>query len=167
MTRFLIKILNIFSEKIGRISSLLVLFLILLVSVSVILRYIFSIGFIWIQDLYIWIHAICILLGISYTLKMDNHVRIDLLYRNFNKKRRNLINLIGLIIFAIPLTYILLVNGLDYFTRSYNLNEGSKESGGLPNIYILKFFIFFLGILLLVEICRQILSYFNKNDWYI
>ena len=164
MTRFLIKILNIFSEKIGRISSLLVLFLILLVSVSVILRYIFSIGFIWIQDLYIWIHAIFILLGISYTLKMDNHVRIDLLYRNFNKKKRNLINLIGLIIFAIPLTYILLVNGLDYFTRSYNLNEGSKESGGLPNIYILKFFIFFLGILLLLEICRQILSFFNKDE---
>ena len=164
MTRFLIKILNIFSEKIGRISSLLVLFLILLVSVSVILRYVFSIGFIWIQDLYIWIHAIFILLGISHTLKMDNHVRIDLLYRNFNKKKRNLINLIGLIIFAIPLTYILLVNGLDYFTRSYNLNEGSKESGGLPNIYILKFFIFFLGILLLLEICRQILSFFNKDD---
>ena len=164
MTRFLIKILNIFSEKIGRISSLLVLFLILLVSVSVILRYVFSIGFIWIQDLYIWIHAIFILLGISYTLKMDNHVRIDLLYRNFNKKKRNLINLIGLIIFAIPLTYILLVNGLDYFTRSYNLNEGSKESGGLPNIYILKFFIFFLGILLLLEICRQILSFFYRDD---
>ena len=164
MTRFLIKILNIFSEKIGRISSLLVLFLILLVSVSVILRYIFSIGFIWIQDLYIWIHAIFILLGISYTLKMDNHVRIDLLYRNFNKKKRNLINLIGLIIFGIPLTYLLLVNGLDYFTRSYNLNEGSKESGGLPNIYILKFFIFFLGILLLLEICRQILSFFYRDD---
>ena len=164
MTRFLIKILNIFSEKIGRISSLLVLFLILLVSVSVILRYVFSIGFIWIQDLYIWIHAIFILLGISYTLKMDNHVRIDLLYRNFNKKKRNLINLIGLVIFAIPLTYLLLVNGLDYFTRSYNLNEGSKESGGLPNIYILKFFIFFLGILLLLEICRQILSFFYRDD---
>ncbi len=164
MTRFLIKILNIFSEKIGGISSLLILFLILLVSVSVILRYVLSIGFIWIQDLYIWIHAIFILLGISYTLKMDNHVRIDLLYRNLNKKKRNLINLIGLIIFAIPLTYLLLVNGLDYFTRSYNLNEGSKESGGLPNIYILKFFIFFLGILLFLEICRQILSFFNKDD---
>ena len=164
MTRFLIKILNIFSEKIGRISSLLVLFLILLVSVSVILRYVFSIGFIWIQDLYIWIHAIFILLGISYTLKMDNHVRIDLLYRNFNKKKRNLINLIGLIIFGIPLTYLLLVNGLDYFTRSYNLNEGSTESGGLPNIYIFKFFIFFLGILLLLEICRQILSFFYRDD---
>ena len=109
MTRFLIKILNIFSEKIGRISSLLVLFLILLVSVSVILRYIFSIGFIWIQDLYIWIHAIFILLGISYTLKVDNHVRIDLLYRNFNKKKRNLINLVGLIIFGIPLTYFCLL----------------------------------------------------------
>ena len=77
-------------------------------------------------------------------------------------KKKKIVNLIGIIIFGIPLTYLLLVNGFDYFARSYNLNESSKESGGLPFIYILKFFIFFLGILLFSEIIRQILSFFKK-----
>ena len=53
----------------GKISSILILFLILLVSISVFLRYLFSIGFVWLQDLYIWIHSLFILLGITYTLK--------------------------------------------------------------------------------------------------
>ena len=143
---------------------MLLLILIFLVSLSVILRYIFSIGFIWHQDLYIWTHAIFILLGISYTLKKDGHVRIDLFYKDFNKKQKKIVNLIGVIIFGIPLTYLLLTNGLDYFIRSYNLNESSKESGGLPYIYILKFFIFFLGVLLFLEILRQISTFFEKND---
>ncbi len=88
MKKNLIKILDIIADKVGVISSFLILFLILFVSLSVILRYAFSIGFIWLQDLYIWIHAIFILLGISYTLKADEHVRIDLLYRSFSKKKK-------------------------------------------------------------------------------
>ena len=115
MNKHLIKFLNSFSDKVGSISSFLILILILLVSLSVILRYVFSIGFIWLQDLYIWIHAIFILLGISYTLKEDEHVRIDLLYRSLSKKTKKLINFIGILIFGIPLTYLLLKNGSDYF----------------------------------------------------
>ena len=88
MIRFLSRVLNIITNQVGLISSFLILLLILLVSTSVILRYIFAIGFIWLQDLYIWVHAIFILLGISYTLKMDEHVRIDLLYRTFTKKKK-------------------------------------------------------------------------------
>ena len=164
MNKFLIKFLDSFSDKVGLTSSFLILFLILLVSLSVILRYVFSIGFIWLQDLYIWIHALFILLGISYTLKVDEHVRIDLFYRSFNKKTKNLINFLGILIFGIPLTYLLIKNGSDYFIRSYNLNESSKESGGLPYIFILKFFIFFLGFLIFLEIIRQVLNFLKKND---
>ncbi len=164
MNKYLIRVLNSFSDKVGLISSFLILILIVLVSLSVILRYVFSIGFIWLQDLYIWIHAIFILLGISYTLKKDEHVRIDLLYRSWNKKTKNIINFVGILIFGVPLTYFLIKNGLDYFIRSYNLNESSKESGGLPNIFILKFFIFFLGLLIFLEIIRQILNFLKKND---
>ena len=164
MNKYLIRVLNSFSDKVGLISSFLILILIVLVSLSVILRYVFSIGFIWLQDLYIWIHAIFILLGISYTLKKDEHVRIDLLYRSWNKKTKNIINFVGILIFGVPLTYFLIKNGLDYFIRSYNLNESSKESGGLPNIFILKFFIFFLGLLMFLEIIRQILNFLKKND---
>ena len=163
MMKNLLEFLNKINDKIGFISSFLILFLILLVSLSVILRYVFSVGFIWLQDLYIWTHAIFILLGISYTLKVDAHVRIDLLYRSFSNKKKKIVNLLGIIVFGIPLTYLLLINGWDYFLRSFNLNESSKESGGLPNVFILKFFIFFLGFLLFLEVLRQILNFFKKK----
>ena len=158
------KMIAFFSEKVGFISSFFILLLIILVAVSVILRYIFSIGFIWLQDLYIWIHAIFILLGIAFTVKNDGHVRIDLFYRSFRNRKKRIVNFLGTIFFGLPLTFLLIFNGLDYFLRSYNLNESSKESGGLPNIFILKFFILFLGIMLLLEFTRQILNFLKRND---
>ena len=164
MMKNLLEVLNKINDKIGFISSFLILFLILLVSLSVILIYVFSVGFFWLQDLYICNHAIFILLGISYSLKVDEHVRIDLLYRSFSNKKKKIVNFLGIIVFGIPLPYLLLINGWDYFLRSFNLNESSKESGGLPNVFILKFFIFFLGFLLFLEVLRQILNFFKKND---
>ena len=79
-------ILNFIIKESGKIASFLILLLIILVSISVILRYVFSIGFIWLQDLYIWVHAVFILLGLTYTLNKDEHVRIDLFYRSLKIK---------------------------------------------------------------------------------
>ena len=157
------KALNLIVINSGKFSSFLILFLVTLVSVSVILRYIFSIGFIWLQDLYIWVHAIFILLGLAYTLNADEHVRIDLLYRSFKEKIKKKINFLGALFFGLPLSYILIFNGFDYFYRSFLLNESSKETGGLPYIFILKFFIFLVGILLFIELLRQILNFLRKT----
>ena len=155
--------LNLVIEKSGKISSLLILLLIILVSISVILRYVFSIGFIWLQDLYIWVHAIFILLGLAYTLNSDEHVRIDLLYRSLDKGIKKKINFYGALIFGLPISFILILNGFEYFYRSFLLNESSKETGGLPFIFILKFFIFFMGILLFSELLRQSINFLRKK----
>ena len=157
------KAINLIVRNSGKFSSFLILFLITLVSVSVILRYVFSIGFIWLQDLYIWIHAIFILLGLAYTLNADEHVRIDLLYRSFNEKIKKKINFFGALFFGLPVSYILIFNGFDYFYRSFLLNESSKETGGLPYIFLLKFFIFLIGVLLFIELLRQILNFLRKT----
>ena len=149
---------------VGIITSYLVLLLIFLISLSVALRYIFSIGFTWLQDLYIWIHALIILLGISYTFNKDGHVRIDIIYRKFDDSRKKIINFIGSLFFGIPLCYFLIFKGYNYFERSFMVNENSKEAGGLPNLFILKFFIFFMGILLFIEIINKIRKYFTEND---
>tara|TARA_Y100000022_G_scaffold55898_1_gene47709 strand:- start:33 stop:524 length:492 start_codon:yes stop_codon:yes gene_type:complete len=156
-------ILNFIIKESGKIASFLILLLIILVSVSVILRYVFSIGFIWLQDLYIWVHAIFILLGLAYTLNKDEHVRIDLLYRSLKKKIKKKINFFGSLLFGIPVSFILIVNGFDYFYRSFLLNESSKETGGLPFIFILKFFIFLTGIFLFFELLRQTLNFLRKK----
>ena len=147
----------------GKISSILILILIALVSLSVILRYIFSIGFTWLQDLYIWTHSCFILFGIAYTLNKDGHVRIDILYRNFNEIKKSKINLIGSIMFGLPFCFFLITKGYDYFLRSFLISEDSKETGGLQNIYILKFFIFFMGILLSIELIHRIFDFFKKK----
>ena len=164
MLQNLVKFLNLIVKGSGNFGSILIIGLILLVSTSVILRYVFSIGFIWLQDLYIWVHAIFILLGIAFTLNANEHVRIDLLYRSFTENFKKKVNLLGAIIFGLPLSFILVFYGFDYFFRSYQLGESSKESGGLPYIFILKFFIFVLGILLFFELSRQILNLIKKND---
>ncbi len=160
-------ILKLTSNKInfffGKMSSILILILITLVSLSVILRYIFSIGFTWLQDLYIWTHACFILFGIAYTLNRDGHVRIDILYRNFSEIRKKKINLIGSIIFGLPFCFFIITKGYDYFLRSFLISEDSKETGGLANIYILKFFIFFSGILLSIELIQKIFDYFKRK----
>ena len=156
--------LNLIIKFSGKYGSILIICLILLVSTSVILRYVFSLGFIWLQDLYIWVHAIFILLGIAFTLNANGHVRIDLLYRSVTENFKKKVNLLGALIFGLPLSFILVFYGFDYFYRSYQLGESSKESGGLPYIFILKFFIFVLGILLFFELLRQILNFIKKND---
>ena len=102
-------------------------------------------------------------MGIAFTLNSDEHVRIDLLYRSL-KKNKEKVNFAGAIFFGMPLSIILIINGLEYFLRSFQLNEGSKETGGLPYIFILKFFIFFFGILLFLELIRQIFRFLNKDD---
>ena len=152
-------------DIIGKLSGLLIFVLIFLIFTSVILRYFFSIGFTWLQDLYIWTHAIIILLGISYTLKQNEHVRIDLIYRNASVKYKKIINLFGLIFFSLPFCYITLKNGLSYFLRSYLLNETSKEIGGLSNLFVLKFFIFFMGITVFFQVLNLIFKIFKDKKW--
>ena len=162
--KFISKVkLNKINFFFGKMSSIFILILITLVSLSVILRYIFSIGFTWLQDLYIWTHACFILFGIAYTLNKDGHVRIDILYRNFSEIRKKKINLIGSIIFGLPFCFFIITKGYDYFLRSFMISEDSKETGGLQNIYILKFFIFFMGILLSIELIQKIFDYFKRK----
>ena len=165
MTKFIKdKFLNRINIFFGRLASFLILALILLVSISVTLRYLFSIGFTWLQDLYIWVHACAILLAIGYTLNKDSHVRIDIIYRKLNENSRRKINFFGSLIFGLPVCYIIVIHGYEYFSRSFFINEGSKESGGLPNLFILKFFIFLMGILVLLEMINKIYTFFKRDD---
>ncbi len=162
---YISKRIDRFIDKVGMISSYLIIILIILIFTSVFLRYLFSIGFVWLQDLYIWCHASVILLGIAFTLKNDGHVRIDLFYRNASKKYKNLINLLGYIFLSLPFCFLLIFKSYEYFHRSYLLLESSKETGGLPAVYILKFLIFFMGLTLLMQIVSQIIKIISSKKW--
>ena len=79
------------------------------------------------------------------------------------RKKKKIVNFFGAILFGLPLCYLIIFKGYEYFFRSFIIGENSKETGGLPNIFILKFLIFFMGILLLFELINKIYN-FLKDD---
>ena len=68
----------------------------------VVLRYLFGISFIWMQETYVWMHAYIFMAGAGFTYLNDDHVRIDIIYRNSSKLYRVLVDLVGNIVLLLP-----------------------------------------------------------------
>ena len=106
------------NDWVGRAISWLLVVMVLNVFLVVVLRYVFGFGAIWMQELYVWSHAIVFLLGAGYTLLHKGHVRIDLIYRTASNKYKSLIDLLGSVFFALPVTYFIFIKSLQMVERS-------------------------------------------------
>jgi len=120
------------STAIGQAASWLTLFMVVVTFIVVILRYVFDIGFIWVQESIIWTHAVVFMLGAAYTLQAEEHVRVDVFYRNMSNRSRAWVDLIGVLIFLLPLCVFLAWNSIDFVMQSWSIGERSREPGGLP-----------------------------------
>lgn len=120
------------STVIGRAASWLTLFMVLVTFVVVVMRYAFDAGYIWVQESVVWMHAAVFMLGAAYTLHEDEHVRVDVLYRNMSPQRRAWVDLVGVIIFLLPVCIFLAGNSWDFVMQSWRIGESSREPGGLP-----------------------------------
>ena len=124
--------LDRFSGFVGRAAAWLTLFMVVVTFVIVVLRYVFDIGFIWLQESVIWMHAAVFMLGAAYTLREEEHVRVDVFYRDMSERRRAWVDLIGVLIFLLPLCVFLAWNSVDFVLQSWKIGESSREPGGLP-----------------------------------
>lgn len=104
--------------------------------VVVIMRYAFDAGFIWVQESVVWMHAVVFMLGAAYTLQAEEHVRVDVVYRTMSERRRAWVDLVGVIIFLLPVCLFLGWNSFDFVTQSWSIRESSRESGGLPYPFV-------------------------------
>ena len=129
-----------FSEIVGRGSAWLVLVMVLLVSYDVMMRYFFLSGSIAIQELEWHLFSIIFLLSAAYTLKHDDHVRLDLIYRSrfMSDYRRAWINLTCSLLFLIPFCILIIVSSWPFVSQAYLFSEGSPDPGGLPYRWVLK-----------------------------
>ncbi len=126
------------NDWVGRAISWLLVVMVLNVFLVVVLRYVFSFGAIWMQELYVWSHAIVFLMGAGYTLLHKGHVRIDLIYRSASNKYKSLIDLLGSVFFALPVIYVIFIKSLPMVERSWKVLEKSAEAGGLPGLFLFK-----------------------------
>ena len=129
-------LLDRISSITGKITAWLTLFMVIVTFIVVIMRYVFDAGLIWMQESVVWMHAVVFMLGAAYTLHAEEHVRVDIFYRTISERRRAWVDLVGVIVFLMPLCVFLAWASFDFVTQSWRIGESSRESGGLPYPFI-------------------------------
>jgi TRAP-type mannitol/chloroaromatic compound transport system permease small subunit len=76
--------------------------------------------------------SVVFLLCSSWTLLDNEHIRIDIINNMLPKQVRNIIELVGHVVFLMPLTIVMIITGGPFFMRSVEINEQSGNAGGLP-----------------------------------
>ena len=133
-----IKLIDSINNNFGRIAGWITTLMVVNVFVDVLLRYGLNKVFIAMQELEWHFFAAIFLLGAGHTLKQNGHVRVDLLYNNFNDTQKAWVNLTGSIIFLLPFSAMVVFSSQDFVISSFQIQETSPNPGGLPARYILK-----------------------------
>jgi TRAP-type mannitol/chloroaromatic compound transport system permease small subunit len=147
----LTRVIDAANEHIGRVASWLALLMVLLQFVVVVMRYIFGVGFIAMQEGVIYLHATLFMVGAGYTLLHGGHVRVDIFYRDARPRRRALIDLLGVILFLLPVCVIIGWATWPYLAQSWSVFEGSKETSGIHAVYALKSVILAFVVLIALQ----------------
>ena len=160
------RLANRVADITGNLLAPMTYLMMLLTVVVVVARYWFNIGLVPVTETIIYLHACVFLLGIGYTLRAGAHVRVDIIYQRLSAKGQAAIDLLGALVFLLPMTGFILFSSIDYVGLSWRLQEGSAEPGGLPGVYLLKSLMPLMAILLglqgLAEIARSLLTLFGQ-----
>ena len=139
------------NTAIGRLSAWLALYIVLMQFVIVVLRYIFAYGSIQMQESIWYMHGMLFMLCAGYVLAKDAHVRLDVFYRDADKRTKARINLAGSILLLLPFSVATFVYAWPQVLNSWSVREGSLETLGLPYLYLLKSVILVFSALLAIE----------------
>jgi TRAP-type mannitol/chloroaromatic compound transport system permease small subunit len=123
---------------IGRAAVWCCLYIVLAEFAVVVLRYAFGLGSIRLQESVLYAHAALFMLAAAWTLQTGGHVRVDVFYAQASPRTRAVIDLVGAVIFLFPVAIAVFALSLPYVERSWAIFEGSRETSGLPFVYLLK-----------------------------
>ena len=139
------------NQVIGASVAWIALFMVMVQFFVVILRYVFGYGSIFMQESIIYMHGFLFLLGAAYTLLHDGHVRVDVLYREASPQRKAAVNLFGVVTLLTPVCAAMIIYVWPYVGNSWQILEQSKETSGIPAIFVLKTAILVFLILMLLQ----------------
>ncbi|BCG63124.1 MAG: hypothetical protein methR_P0815 [Methyloprofundus sp.] len=139
------------NECVGRSISWLTLAMVLVTFAIVILRYLFDLSWVPVQESVIYMHSIVFMLGAAYTLKQDGHVRVDIVYQKCTPKVQAWIDLMGTLLLLLPVAGFIFWSSWEYVMDSWGIMESSRNSGGLPLVYLLKSCLLLMSGLLVLQ----------------
>ena len=143
-------------NSLGRFISLMIPVMVILMIVIIVARYFIGIGLTGIQELVMYIHALIFLGCAGYVQYKDEHVRVDIFYRDASNKYKNKVNLILGILFLMPMVFVIGYFSIDLVEMSWKIKEISTEAGGLNYVYIQKTLILLFPLSLLLTIIYQL-----------
>jgi len=129
------------NEWVGSGVAWATLLVVVVVFTDVIMRYVFNISYVFIQELEWHLFAFIFLIGAGYTLLKDGHVRVDIFYQQLSPKARAWVNLMGVLLFLLPGCYMVIRTSIHFVYDAWVVLEGSPDPGGIPYRFIIKGFI--------------------------
>ena len=151
------KYINFVGEKISYLIPVMVVLMIFVI----VSRYFFGVGRTDIQELVMYFHALVFLGCAGYVMNHDEHVRVDIFYRNASQKYKKNINFIFGLVFLLPLIAITFFYSIETIEASWKMSETSTEAGGLAYVYIQKTLMILFPLTLLAALINQ----FTKTKW--
>jgi TRAP-type mannitol/chloroaromatic compound transport system permease small subunit len=144
------------NTAIGRAASWCALAIVLIGFAVVLLRYVLGLGSIWLQESILYFHAALFLLAAAWTLKDGGHVRVDVFYADAWPRTKAWVDLLGALFLLLPFCLAIIWFALPYVGRSWAILERSRESSGLPLVFLLKTLIPVFAVLLALQGAAQI-----------
>ena len=159
------RLIDTINESIGRFVGWLALVMVLIQFVVVVMRYVFGISILAMQESIWYLHSIIFLVAAGYTLLHDGHVRVDILYGNTDERGKAWINLLGVFFILFPVCTLTWWMAWPYVVAAWAVKEGSVEVSGIQGVYLLKTgMLFFAGTLALQGCSLAIKSWFILRD---
>ncbi len=164
-----VRVIETTNERIGRAVSWLMVLMVLTTFLVAALRYGFSLGWVGLQESYVWMHGIIFMVAAGYTLLHEGHVRVDFIYRPASRRTKALINIFGTLVLLWPMLVVIWSVAYPYVLLSWERLETSREAGGLPGLYLWKtcmlIFVVLLALQGLALVLRSILVLSGHPEW--
>ncbi|MEO9944261.1 TRAP transporter small permease subunit [Paraglaciecola sp.] len=157
------QLIDEFHHRLCQLVSWFTLIMVLVTLLIVVLRYGFNLGWVAMQESVMYLHVAVFLLGAAHTLKVNEHVRVDIFYRKMSKRKQALVDITGTLLLLMPVNFLIFFLSFDYVINAWTLMESSPEAGGLPLVFVLKSFILVFAITMnlqgLAELIRNVLLF--------
>jgi TRAP-type mannitol/chloroaromatic compound transport system permease small subunit len=160
--------LDAFINRIGQLISWSAAVLIVVIIVQVILRYVFGRGLVVLEEVQWHLYAIGIMFGFSYAIVHDSHIRLDLLHDRFPRRRKEKVEIFGILFLLLPMIIVILIHSWDFLHDSLRVNERSDAPMGLCCRWFIKGFLpigfIMLGLAAISRLVRAIAYLILKKE---
>lgn len=129
----------------------------------VLMRYLLGVGFLEIQDGVNYAFASLVALSVAVAFDADKHVRVDVFRQTWRERTNRLIDMAGDLLLALPVFALMLWTAFPLVRSSWEILEGSPETGGLPGLYLVKTCLLILPALVLLFVLQRLIGAFRRS----